>query len=334
MPLIYDDPPPAGPQVTIGGSAAVELEWALTAAGRPDYQRDHAALAAVYTAMPRLRERVRSFWDGDGTSSCGCFLELLVLAHHGSLLLSTDAGVLIDRLDDLCTTAPHDLTLASETSEDRATVLARLDHLRSSPTLRRRYVKLIGDVWEAVRSTWEQDGRPAVESAVAARRRLLTKGAPWPEVASGGYSVNGLMEQLVEAMRPDDHLVVVPAYFNHKGLLVELPGVVVVGVSSQPSAIDARARTEALARRIKILGDPTRLAILDTLTTTPRTVTELAATFQLAQPTVSNHVKMLRDAGLVGAAPGRPRRELAVQHDVADELVQQLQAVLAAPSVP
>jgi DNA-binding transcriptional ArsR family regulator len=124
-------------------------------------------------------------------------------------------------------------------------------------------------------------------------------------------------------------VVVVPAFFTHKGLLVDLPGVVVVGVRTDTTGAHARARTEALARRLKAISDPTRLAILDALRSGPRTATEIAAAFSLAQPTVSNHVKLLRDAGLVSDERSGTRRNLVVQHDMVEELIRSLHDVLS-----
>lgn len=48
-------------------------------------------------------------------------------------------------------------------------------------------------------------------------------------------------------------------------------------------------------------SDPTRILILYELDERPRTVTELTTELNLAQPTVSRHLKTLRDHGLVFA---------------------------------
>ena len=57
---------------------------------------------------------------------------------------------------------------------------------------------------------------------------------------------------------------------------------------------------EALAARFKALSDPTRVAILNRLAQAEETcVCDLNATFDLSQPTISHHLKVLRDAGLV-----------------------------------
>jgi ArsR family transcriptional regulator len=62
------------------------------------------------------------------------------------------------------------------------------------------------------------------------------------------------------------------------------------------------AAAEELARGFKALADPTRLAIVNRLAGAGEVcVCELVPDFQLSQPTVSHHLRILRDAGLVQA---------------------------------
>ncbi len=222
-----------------------------------------------------------------------------------------------------------DLPLLSETTEDRDAILTRLSRLRESSELRRTYVVLVRDMWESIRVDWEQSGRGAVEAAVAIRSELQAKGADWHEVARSECEFGGLLDRSVADLGPTGELVVVPAFFTHKGLLVDLPEVVVVGVRADATGAQARARTVALARRLKAISDPTRLAMLDTLRSGPRTVTEIATAFGLAQPTVSNHVKVLRDAGLVTDVREGTRRHLVVSHDAVEALISGLHSVLS-----
>jgi DNA-binding transcriptional ArsR family regulator len=56
---------------------------------------------------------------------------------------------------------------------------------------------------------------------------------------------------------------------------------------------------DPLSRVFFALADPTRRAILARLTEGPVTIGELAAPFQLTLPTVSRHIKLLEEAGLV-----------------------------------
>ena len=61
--------------------------------------------------------------------------------------------------------------------------------------------------------------------------------------------------------------------------------------------------SESLAARFKALADPTRVAIVNRLASCDECcVCDLTAAFDLAQPTVSHHLKVLRDAGLVAAS--------------------------------
>jgi ArsR family transcriptional regulator len=57
-----------------------------------------------------------------------------------------------------------------------------------------------------------------------------------------------------------------------------------------------------LAAAFKALADPTRVAIVNRLSTVPEVcVCDLTAAFELSQPTVSHHLRILRDAGLIEA---------------------------------
>src|SRR6187431_1651526 len=59
------------------------------------------------------------------------------------------------------------------------------------------------------------------------------------------------------------------------------------------------------------LADPTRRAILARLATGEATVTELAEPFEMSQPAISKHLKVLERAGLISVdvdAQRRPRR--------------------------
>jgi DNA-binding transcriptional ArsR family regulator len=47
------------------------------------------------------------------------------------------------------------------------------------------------------------------------------------------------------------------------------------------------------------LGDPSRRAIVECLAERPRAVGELAAALPISRPAVSQHLKVLKDAGLV-----------------------------------
>ena len=56
------------------------------------------------------------------------------------------------------------------------------------------------------------------------------------------------------------------------------------------------------------LGDPTRRAIFEQLRSGPRSVGELASSLPVSRPAVSQHLRVLSDAGLVAAERDGTRR--------------------------
>ncbi|MEX2247230.1 MAG: metalloregulator ArsR/SmtB family transcription factor [Dehalococcoidia bacterium] len=56
------------------------------------------------------------------------------------------------------------------------------------------------------------------------------------------------------------------------------------------------------------LADPTRIRILDLLCEGEQSVGELVRAFELSQPAVSQHLRVLKDAGLVASRPDAQRR--------------------------
>ncbi len=74
------------------------------------------------------------------------------------------------------------------------------------------------------------------------------------------------------------------------------------------------------------LGDPKRLMILYSLSREPRNVGELAAELDIPQPTVSRHLKVLRECAMVKTT----RHGTAVTYSLADDRVIQALDLLRA----
>jgi DNA-binding transcriptional ArsR family regulator len=72
------------------------------------------------------------------------------------------------------------------------------------------------------------------------------------------------------------------------------------------------------------LGDPTRRAILGYLAERPRAVGELADELPVSRPAVSQHLRMLKEAGLVVDRPEGTRRIYRLDPDGLAELRVQL----------
>jgi DNA-binding transcriptional ArsR family regulator len=76
-----------------------------------------------------------------------------------------------------------------------------------------------------------------------------------------------------------------------------------------------RDQEHRLDRVFAALSDPTRRGMLALLASSELTVAELAAPFDLAPPTISKHIRVLEDAGLV--ARRREGRHLKTRLDAA-----------------
>jgi DNA-binding transcriptional ArsR family regulator len=72
------------------------------------------------------------------------------------------------------------------------------------------------------------------------------------------------------------------------------------------------------------LGDPTRRAIFERLAERPQAVVELASELPVSRPAVSQHLKVLKDAGLVVDRASGNRRVYRVDPDGVSALRAQL----------
>ena len=73
-------------------------------------------------------------------------------------------------------------------------------------------------------------------------------------------------------------------------------------------------------RGFDALGDPTRRAIFERVAQSPRPVGELARELPVSRPAVSQHLKVLKEAGLVIDRPAGNRRIYELDPDGLGEL--------------
>jgi len=85
-----------------------------------------------------------------------------------------------------------------------------------------------------------------------------------------------------------------------------------------------------LAETFKALSDPTRVAIVSRLASgEPCCVCDLTNVFELAQPTVSHHLRILRDAGLVESE----RRGTFAYYWLVPEAMERLRGIFTPPAL-
>jgi len=77
---------------------------------------------------------------------------------------------------------------------------------------------------------------------------------------------------------------------------------------------------ELIAQRFRVIGEPTRIRMLDQLRARPATVGEISAALDAGQQNVSKHLGVLLQAGIVA----REKRGNHAVYSIADESVFEL----------
>jgi DNA-binding transcriptional ArsR family regulator len=284
----------------------MELVWALFLTdGEPE--PEYPLRAGRFDADATLRDRIASFW-ADGES---CFTEVLVVADRGGVLFEDDADRFWAGMEAGVTGPDRVERLESETPADQARFRERLARLHRDAGLRDRWMSLLRAAWAAVADRWDREGRTVAEAMAWQLRGKLPDQATYADLAPvvGTCDFNGLVPRLVaEATAAGHEVAIVTAWLGRKGFLLSLPDRLLWSPPTPTRAPGPSDETRERARRYKALGDPTRLAIFESIAFRPRTVSELSTILGVAQPTVSNHVRILRDAGLVRQEAGGGRR--------------------------
>lgn len=272
----------------------------------------------------RIAERLRSFWDDGVSGGAG---ELVVLADYAGLLFVRN---LDEILDDLPASA-IDLSrvgLTAESPDDRRHFIERLTRLQQEPDLRRRYASVLGDLWEPMRPEWESKGLPRVLDICRRTTQRLDLGTPLQEVVPAIAELSKKKVEwrsLIDEAAQTGRLALIPGYFGGRWSIWDLPDHVVVGFGDTADPLaDAKNTAQRLAPRLRALGDPTRLSILLYLTERATSVGEVARRFELAQPTVSAHLRALRGAGLVSGTRSEGRTVYRVEAERLARLLQDL----------
>jgi DNA-binding transcriptional ArsR family regulator len=317
----YDDSVFTVTSPAIAPSAAIELSWLFA-----NCHRDQVDLPV----SADLLRRSDAFW-GDGIE---LMIELLVLAQQRNCLTGWDVSPLFD-LTSVTIPPPSMLTLETESPELQRLLRARLERMRGDAPLRKRYAKLLREIWTAVDPVWTSLGRPTVERAIARMQSSLDH----------GLNPSGLIPQrhiarkpgwapLTQAAEHDGTLLVTPSYFaGGRGHIVALPGVLSVAIGAGVTADMAQRRVDAerIAGGLKLLSDPTRVLILGELDREPMTVGDTARCVGIAQPTASVHLRQMRDAGLLEAQREGSRTLYRVRRDRVQRVIDDARESLLEP---
>jgi DNA-binding transcriptional ArsR family regulator len=274
--------------------------FAIPSACNEGEKYGHPAVRDAMQSRPELVDRVSNFWS-DGYDE---WTEIVLVAQRSGTLLDERVTRFFDRLDGVLREDVFVPELPSERMEVRGIVEDRLRKLRTSPEMRARYVALLRDVWTAIEPLWESVGRPtAMTMAAGWRERLAERPEIAPLLPRGHWAVREQYQALVDRALRRGEVVLTPLGLAGPGqCFYALPGLTILGCGADAGTQTqvTRADAERAAARFKVLSDPTRLAILRTLHHgCEYTISDIARVYELSQPTVSVHMKMLRDAGLV-----------------------------------
>lgn len=296
---------PQAQRIRVDTSELYELNFALFLDKCADDKRDHQRPAWMADFMRHhadLYARIADFWDSPGYHAWD---EMLVVAYHSGTMLDGSLDRFFERLPGALTERIAVPPLPSETPDVPGIVAERLEALRTSPDLRDQYVALLKDTWNVLGPLWLRSGRAAAMEA--GRNLRLTS----PSLESLRKALPGVTmlrkeehEALLQSALERDEVVIVPLWTAGDGqFLFALPGLVYIGfgLDSGRKVQARREEAEQVANRLKILSDPTRVAIVRQLMHDTYTITDLANYFELSQPTVSVHMKALREADLVEA---------------------------------
>ena len=94
-------------------------------------------------------------------------------------------------------------------------------------------------------------------------------------------------------------------------------------MTSLPSPLPDQL-VELIAQRFRLLGEPTRVKLLDAMRSGPATATDLQAATGASQQNVSKHLGMLIDAGVVRRAKEGNRAYFSIADDTMFDLCEQV----------
>jgi len=307
-------------------SAVLELSWLTYIVARGYSSPASRAVVAIQHAAPDLRDELVAMWGDDYQ----CLPDTSILAQRVGALLTDEADSFLHGLPQAAQLDGTGLELLSETPEVRQATLERLDRLRRDAGLLARYRDVLARTWELVRGEWEETGREVVRRTCVEWSGELARGTRLLDMLSARHILRKpYMARLIDRRH---RVVLTPMYFASPqgGFVIDMTGFLHVGAPAQPADADRlrRDESEVVASRLKVLADGTRLALLRHLVHEPASVMDLARRFRLAQPTVSNHVRLLRDAGLLDSTREGTRVVYSASGERVGHLLSDTQQIL------
>lgn len=319
----------------VSASATSELAWILNLLTQTARYAEPALSELDATLLPgigRLREpasaRTRELWQ-DGQPGC---TELLLCADQAECVLDDGPQRLFSWLRSGARGATGEYELITESPQDRATIRARLRKLRGDAHAREAYLGVLLDVWNLASPAWDGHGRQVVSGACTGLRSRLDGGASIDDLVPPRHPLARADQPGVEDLfTKRREFALSPLYFCMSGgHVVDLGDYLHIAVPASDLLPTRRARDAAfVAHRLRVLAEPTRVRILLEVMSAPAGVMELARALRISQPTVSGHLKVLRDSGLVQPQRRGGRSVFAASRRRVERLLEDARATIA-----
>ncbi|HRC08783.1 MAG TPA: metalloregulator ArsR/SmtB family transcription factor [Miltoncostaeales bacterium] len=241
-------------------------------------------------------DQIVNFWD-DGY---GVLTEITALAHTTDHIGDLTIEPFLERLlEPVVFDGP--LPFETETDDERDAANARLNRLAGDGELRNRYVALLRVAWGVIEPTWQSEAIPRSLQAQTQWRERLDRGEDVMSLFPSTHIVRRQSQfgDMVRAANADGTLQVTPVLCSPH--IIALPGLLSVSLraTDEDPIVARRKEADTTAKLLRPLADATRLTILSQLAALPSSVSDLARTLHIAQPTASVHLRQLREAGLV-----------------------------------
>lgn len=153
-----------------------------------------------------------------------------------------------------------------------------------------------------VRSIKEQATALERREALGFLQDLYPAADIWFSLAEGVLVVERAAGEVRRRLDELEALVLIPSVFATGPVVAEREGALLLSYPVAPAVVQPKSDLvppETLSRQLKTLADETRLKIVKLLAERPWCTQDLAAELELSEPTVSRHLKLLREAGLI-----------------------------------
>ncbi|HSS61869.1 MAG TPA: metalloregulator ArsR/SmtB family transcription factor [Candidatus Limnocylindrales bacterium] len=289
----------------VSASAPSELAWILNLLTQTARYAEPALAELDASLLPGIAglrgpitERTRQLWqDGQPAST-----ELLLCADQAGCLLDDKPDRLFSWLRSGASVKADAYALITESAQDRSTIRGRLAKLSQDGRARDSFVGVLVDLWRLASPAWARHGRELVAEACTAWNARLQTGVHISELVPPRHPMSRVDEpELEELFTQRSEFALSPLYFCMSGgHVVDFGTYFHVAVPASELLPARRVRDASfVADRLRVLAEPTRVRVLLQAMSAPAGVMEMSRSLRISQPTVSGHLKVLLNAGLV-----------------------------------